>query len=243
MRHAFDHHDQHQQRGRRAGHPPTRCRRSRPLHAPVQVLNLPTILTLGRVAAIPALVAIYYSAMTSAAPLCCGIFVAASITDFLDGYLARKMNLVSQFGAFLDPVADKLMVSTALVLLCQRGPVSGPAAEMPWLITIPAILIIGREIAMSAFREWAASLGGDAHKAVAVSSLGKWKTATQMVALVLLLLCRDGGQGTLFELANVAGPVLLCISQHSWRFTHSGNTSVAQQRTCLLIRLRRDLSL
>jgi cardiolipin synthase len=108
--------------------------------------------------------------------LAASIFVFAALTDALDGYLARRLNQTSAFGAFLDPVADKLMVSAALVVLVSLGRL-GPFA---------ALIIIGREIAVSALREWMASMG--AGHSVAVSSLGKLKTMAQMVAIPLLLL-------------------------------------------------------
>lgn len=128
------------------------------------------------------------------------IFVAAAITDWLDGYLARKMGLGTTFGAFLDPVADKLMVAATLVLLCSRPPETAILGDAPWLFPVPAIAIIGREITMSAVREWAASQNTQLLQAVAVNNLGKWKTATQMVALTILLATRDssiGGPGAL----------------------------------------------
>jgi CDP-diacylglycerol--glycerol-3-phosphate 3-phosphatidyltransferase len=103
------------------------------------------------------------------------MFVVFALTDWLDGYLARRLNQASSFGAFLDPVADKLMVAAALILLVQLG-----RAEA-WL----AIIIIGREITISALREWMAQMG--ASKSVAVSSIGKIKTAAQMVAIPMLL--------------------------------------------------------
>mgnify|MGYP002148540625 CR=1 FL=1 len=105
------------------------------------------------------------------------LFIVFAITDWLDGFLARKLNMTSSFGAFLDPVADKLMVAVALVLLVEEH------ANL-WL-SLPAVIIIGREIVVSALREWMAELGARAQ--VAVSQLGKWKTAAQMVALVILL--------------------------------------------------------
>ncbi|KAF9599278.1 hypothetical protein IFM89_036576 [Coptis chinensis] len=137
------------------------------------------------------------------------IFVAAAITDWLDGYIARKMRLGTPFGAFLDPVADKLMVAATLVLLCTKPLEVGVFGEMQWLLPIPSIAIIGREVAwifflhdgvltrtvlqitMSAVREWAASQNGKVLEAVAVNNLGKWKTATQMIALTILLATRD----------------------------------------------------
>ena len=151
-------------------------------------INLPTALTLVRVAAVPLVTVIFYMQGAWVAPTCCAIFVLAAVTDWLDGYLARKMNLVSSFGAFLDPVADKLMVAAALVLLCTKTANGVSALSM----AAPATIIIGREITMSAIREWAAAAGGEAHKAVAVNSFGKWKTATQLVALSVLLGVRDG---------------------------------------------------
>ncbi|CAN7062730.1 unnamed protein product [Brassica rapa subsp. trilocularis] len=88
------------------------------------------------------------------------IFVAAAVTDWLDGYLARKMKLGSAFGAFLDPVADKLMVAATLILLCTKPIHVSVLGPVPWLLTVPSIAIIGREITMSAVREWAASQNG-----------------------------------------------------------------------------------
>ena len=151
-------------------------------------LNIPTLLTLIRVAAVPLVTFIFFLQGAWVAPTCCTIFIFAAVTDWADGFLARKMGLVSSFGAFLDPVADKLMVAAALVLLCVHGPPNVGGA----LIAIPATIIIGREITMSALREWAASAGGEVHDAVAVNSFGKWKTATQLVALSILLGARDG---------------------------------------------------
>ncbi|KAI5444537.1 Phosphoenolpyruvate carboxylase 4 [Lathyrus oleraceus] len=110
-----------------------------------KLLTLPTILTLGRVAAVPLLVATFYLDGWQGTVATTTIFIAASVTDWLDGYIARKMNLKSSFGAFLDPVADKLMVAATLVLLCTRPLDVGLFAQAPWLLPIPAIAIIGRE--------------------------------------------------------------------------------------------------
>ena len=140
-------------------------------------MTIPTVLTLLRIALIPVFVVAFYLPVTWANVAATAIFVVAGVTDWFDGYLARRLDQASPFGAFLDPVADKLMVAVALVLLVQ----SHPSA---WL-AVPAAVIIGREIAVSALREWMAELGERAH--VAVSSLGKYKTTAQMVALVLLL--------------------------------------------------------
>lgn len=149
---------------------------------------LPTFLTLARVVAVPALAGVYYSDIPHAAVIAGVMFMLAAFTDWLDGYLARKLKASSAFGAFLDPVADKLMVAASLCLLCTRA----PAGVAPWAVALPSIVIIGREITMSALREWCAAKGGEAHAAVKVNNLGKYKTATQMVALTVLLLVRDG---------------------------------------------------
>jgi len=140
-------------------------------------LNIPTLLTLIRIALIPVFVLAYYLPVSWANIATAAIFVLAGATDWFDGYLARRLNQTSAFGAFLDPVADKLMVAVALVLLMQTHPTA-------WM-AIPAAIIIGREIAVSALREWMAELGQRAH--VAVSFLGKYKTTAQIVALILLL--------------------------------------------------------
>ncbi|XP_020235338.1 CDP-diacylglycerol--glycerol-3-phosphate 3-phosphatidyltransferase 2 [Cajanus cajan] len=172
-------------------HPPE----PEPEPEPSKLLTLPTILTLGRVAAVPLLVATFYMDGWRGTAATTTIFVAASLTDWLDGYLARKMKLKSSFGAFLDPVADKLMVAATLVLLCTRPLDVGVFGQAPWLLTIPAIAIIGREITMSAVREWAASQDSKLLEAVAVNNLGKWKTASQMTALTILLATRDWSHG------------------------------------------------
>lgn len=140
-------------------------------------LNLPTLLTLLRIALIPFFIVAFYLPMEWGRMAAAALFVLAAVTDWLDGYLARRLNQTSPFGAFLDPVADKLMVAAALVLL---------VSDMPELMmAIPAIVIIGREIAISALREWMAEMGGRA--SVAVSMIGKIKTTAQMVAVFLLL--------------------------------------------------------
>ncbi len=140
-------------------------------------LTLPTQLTLLRVVAIPVLVLFYYLKIPDNTIIAALIFIAAAITDWLDGYLARRFNQTSAFGAFLDPVADKLIVATALVVLVQQDP--------RVIVLIPAAIIIGREITISALREWMAELGQSAQ--VKVQTLGKWKTAFQMTAISLML--------------------------------------------------------
>jgi CDP-diacylglycerol--glycerol-3-phosphate 3-phosphatidyltransferase len=142
--------------------------------------NIPNILTLIRIVLIPVYMAIFYLPWEYAGQVCAAVFALAAITDWLDGYLARRLGQVSALGAFLDPVADKLMVAAALILLVDADP--SPA------LAIPAVVIIGREITISALREWMAELGARAR--VAVSVIGKVKTAFQMVA-ILMLIYRD----------------------------------------------------
>ncbi|MFW6020664.1 MAG: CDP-diacylglycerol--glycerol-3-phosphate 3-phosphatidyltransferase [Guyparkeria sp.] len=140
-------------------------------------LTLPTVLTLGRIALVPVLVLVFYLPVAWAGPAAAIAFTVAAATDWLDGYLARRLGQQSAFGAFLDPVADKIMVAIVLIMLVQDNPAV-------W-VALPAMVIISREIVISALREWMAEIGQRAH--VAVSLLGKGKTAVQMVALILML--------------------------------------------------------
>jgi len=142
--------------------------------------NLPILLTWLRIVLIPLFVGIFYFekswvSVTNQNLVATVIFTAAALTDWLDGWLARKLNQTSSFGEFLDPVADKLMVAAALIVLIQLGRVDA----------IVALIIIGREIAISALREWMAKIGSS--RSVAVSFLGKIKTISQMVAIPMLL--------------------------------------------------------
>lgn len=142
--------------------------------------NIPILLTWLRVALIPLVVGVFYLPGEWLSPWHQGmasttVFIVAAITDWVDGYLARRWNQTSAFGAFLDPVADKLMVAGALLVLVQMNRVNA----------LLAFIIIGREIAISALREWMALIG--APRSVAVSSLGKIKTISQMVAIPMLL--------------------------------------------------------
>lgn len=139
--------------------------------------NLPILLTWLRIVLIPVFIGVFYIPWHWAPPLSALIFTLAALTDWADGYLARRLGQTSRFGAFLDPVADKLMVAAALVMLTQ-------AYASIWL-TVAAVIIIGREITISALREWMAEVGQRGK--VAVAFIGKLKTGTQMVALVLLL--------------------------------------------------------
>ncbi|KAL6777887.1 PGP3 [Auxenochlorella protothecoides x Auxenochlorella symbiontica] len=174
-----------------------------------RIWTLPTALTLARVAAIPAFVALWYSPAPWAPAAATWLLLAASVTDFLDGYLARKLNVASEFGAFLDPVADKLMVSTALVLLSTAPIVAGHLAGDALLCPLAAAAIVGREIAMSALREWAAGAGPAARGAVVVSAAGKLKTSVQLAALVALCAARTrAAPATLAD----AGAALLALA-------------------------------
>jgi len=153
-----------------------------------RILNIPNILTLARIGLIPVFLLVVYwppamqvsgreSSMTRHIILT-AIFVLAAVTDWFDGYLARTLNQTSAFGRFLDPVADKLMVAAALIVLVQWQPTISMA--------FAAIVIISREITVSALREWMAELG--ARTSVAVSTVGKYKTAFQMIAISVFLL-------------------------------------------------------
>jgi len=141
------------------------------------VMNLPNFLTFFRISLIPLLILINYSAITYAQYVVASIFMLASLTDFLDGFLARKLAQETKVGAFLDPVADKLIVVVALVLLVQRYSYN--------ILTICAVIIICREILISALREWMSEVGVRAK--VAVSSVGKAKTFMQMLSIIILL--------------------------------------------------------
>jgi CDP-diacylglycerol--glycerol-3-phosphate 3-phosphatidyltransferase/cardiolipin synthase len=161
-------------------------------------MNLPNILTLSRIVLIPFFVIFFYLPVSWHYQAACLIFILAAITDGLDGYYARKLGQTSALGAFLDPVADKLMVAVVLVLLVEDQP-------SVW-IALPAAVIIGREITISALREWMAELG--ASSKVAVSGYGKLKTICQMVSLGFLVYHND-----LFAIPIYAiGMVLLYIA-------------------------------
>jgi cardiolipin synthase (CMP-forming) len=139
--------------------------------------NIPTLLTWARIIAIPLVVGVFYlqlepEVMNLVATV---LFIVVALTDWADGYLARRLNMTSSFGAFLDPVADKFLVCAALLVLVQLNRVD----------TLIALIIIGREIAISALREWMAQIG--ASRSVAVSMIGKVKTVVQMVAIPFLL--------------------------------------------------------
>ena len=141
------------------------------------MLNIPNILTGFRIFLIPIFVVLFYLPVTWGNTAAALVFCLAGVTDALDGYLARRLNQQTAFGAFLDPVADKIMVAVSLVMIVEHY-------AIVW-ITIPAMVMICREIIISALREWMAELGKRA--SVAVSWVGKFKTAAQMCALFLLI--------------------------------------------------------
>ncbi len=137
---------------------------------------------------IPALVIVYVLDRPWSGLIATVLFVAAAITDWADGYFARKMNLQTAFGAFLDPVADKLIVSTSLIVLIADPKVLANVYST-WLLAVSVAVIVGREIVVSALREWMATEGSSA--TVAVSMLGKVKTTFQMIAIGMLLYHND----------------------------------------------------
>jgi len=176
------------------------------------MFNVPNILTLFRILVIPFLVLVFYLPASWAHLAAAILFALACITDWLDGYIARSLKLSTRLGAFLDPVADKLMVSVVLVLVVgepqfQFISLSSITYAMPVaVITIPAAIIVSREIIVSALREWMAEIGK--RTSVAVSHLGKVKTTIQMIALTVLLYCDP----TTPAFIVITGYVLLYIS-------------------------------
>ena len=161
--------------------------------------TIPTLLTWARIASIPLIIGVYYLGWTEPTKnlVATTLFVLFALTDWLDGWLARKLNQTSAFGAFLDPVADKFLVCASRLVLLEHGRVAA----------IVALVIVGREIAISALREWMAQIG--ASRSVAVHMLGKLKTVSQMVAIPFLLY-----DGTLFGLVDTRlwGTVLVWVS-------------------------------
>ncbi|MBU3824171.1 MAG: CDP-diacylglycerol--glycerol-3-phosphate 3-phosphatidyltransferase [Candidatus Oceanisphaera merdipullorum] len=141
------------------------------------MINIPNCVTFFRLLLIPVFIILFYIQFDGAHMWAAGVFALAAGTDWLDGFLARTLKQTTPFGAFLDPVADKVMVAAALIIIVEDY-------NTPW-VTIPALVMIGREIIISALREWMAEIGQRAQ--VAVSWMGKWKTTIQMVALTGLI--------------------------------------------------------
>lgn len=155
-------------------------------------LTLPTMLTLFRIVLLPVMVIVFYLPFRGANLAAAGIFIAAALTDWLDGWIARRYGLTSAFGAFLDPVADKLMVAVTLFLLVQQNPTP--------MLAVTSAVIVGREISISALREWMAEIGQRAK--VGVATIGKIKTIVQMVALVVLLHQHDVPELRLYRIGE-----------------------------------------
>jgi cardiolipin synthase len=153
------------------------------------LFNLPNLLTLSRILAIPLVIGAFWLDKPWSQWLAMAIFVAASVTDWFDGYFARRYQMISRLGRFLDPIADKLLVAGALVMLVHKGPIVG-------LHVIPALIILFREILVSGLREFLAEL----RVSMPVSGLAKWKTAIQMTAVGVLLI-------------NEAGPAWLPVTE------------------------------
>ncbi len=174
-------------------------------------LNIPNLLTWARIVLIPLFVGVFYTPghwmnpaeQNTAATL---IFILAAVTDWLDGWLARKLGQTSAFGAFLDPVADKLMVMAALIVLLQLGRIDA----------IIAIIIVGREIAISALREWMAKIG--AAESMAVSFVGKVKTFAQMLAIPILLYQHEIAGYDIMQLGN--GLLLIAAALTLWSMAY-----------------------
>lgn len=165
------------------------------------MLNIPNILTGIRILLIPVFIATFYIPTRWASLVTVLIFIFAALTDWLDGYLARTLGQTSKLGEFLDPVADKLIVVIALVLLVSE--------DHLYFVAIPAAIIIGREIVISALREWMAELGKRA--SVAVSNVGKVKTVLQMFAIIFLLVARPTSYFN-YQIILFTGYILLFIA-------------------------------
>lgn len=161
-------------------------------------MNLPTTLTLSRIIAIPFIIMFYYLPGEWGHVVASLVFIVAALTDWLDGYLARNMAAMTPLGAFLDPVADKLLVSLVLLMILAEH-------QVPYL-ALPAAVIVGREITISALREWMAEVGK--RTSVAVSFIGKVKTVFQLVAIAILLWYQAPNTEWLIHL----GTVLLYIA-------------------------------
>ena len=196
-------------------------------------INLPTWLTLFRVALLPVMVLVFYLPFAGHNIAAAVVFVLAAVTDWLDGWLARRMGATSAFGAFLDPVADKLMVTVTLFMLVEAhyGGWSGV------LMAITAAVIVGREISVSALREWMAQIGMRA--TVKVAMIGKLKTVMQMVALVVLIMQHDKSAEALRlyhigeSLLVIAGILTIWSGLHylraAWPYLRDGVTADTHQ--------------
>lgn len=182
-------------------------------------MNLPNVITLTRILLIPVFIVLYMLQQDWSIFSASVLFALAALTDWLDGYLARRLNQTTLFGAFLDPVADKLIVVAALIILVSYH-------NNPWL-TLPSLIIVGREIVISALREWMAEVNDSV--AVAVSYLGKIKTTLQMIALTLLLSQPVGEE----SIALQAGYLLLYVAAvmtlwSMWQYLQAARSSLSR---------------
>lgn len=177
------------------------------------LFSLPNLLTIGRIAAIPVIIGLFYLEGDWAAWVACALFTAAAVTDYLDGYLARASGQVSAIGRFLDPIADKLLVAAVLFMLVATD-------RMSSLSVLPAVVILMREVLVSGLREYLAEV----RVGVPVSNLAKWKTAIQLVALGVLIVGDHGPDGLPVRLAGEAllwGAALLTMVT-GWDYLRSG---------------------
>ena len=196
-------------------------------------INIPNALTIMRILLIPVLVVVFYLPFKNHLLVAAAIFAFAAVTDWFDGYLARRLGQMTAFGAFLDPVADKLMVAIALVLLVER--------HDTLLFTLAACVIIGREIVISALREWMAELGE--RTSVAVSYIGKVKTAFQMVAITgLLAIDPATDESWLLALCYVVLYTAAVLTLWSMLIYLKAAWVVIKDRIILLIQCLRDFS-
>lgn len=164
-----------------------------------KLLNIPNILTLSRIAVIPVVMVLFYMQTRVSLWSALALFILGGITDFFDGYLARRWNMMSAFGRFLDPIADKLLVASMLIILASFD-------RLPGLWTIPAVLIMSREMLIAGLREFL----GPHRVILPVSKLAKWKTTSQMVAMGFLIM---GGHGEELVPHNLLiGQIGLCIA-------------------------------
>lgn len=163
----------------------------------MKIITIPNLLTISRILLIPIFILFFFLHFHDSTYVVAAIFLIAAITDWMDGFLARKLKQYSPFGEFLDPVADKLMVAAALILLVSEYPT--------WWVVIAAIVIVSREIIISALREWMAELGK--RSSIKVSYIGKVKTTVQMIALLMLL-----SQPYSYNMIVVLGFILLWVA-------------------------------
>jgi CDP-diacylglycerol---glycerol-3-phosphate 3-phosphatidyltransferase len=194
--------------------------------------TLPNVLTLVRIAVIPLLVALFYVDDPAAPWLACGLFVMAGATDWLDGAIARRRSQQSAFGRFLDPIADKLLVAAALLMMVGFGQIAG-------LAVLPALVILCREITVSGLREFLAEL----QLPLPVTQLAKWKTALQIVAIAILLVGDAGPAAlhlrTIGEVGLWIAAALTLITGYDYLRAGLGHMRVADARVARAPGLRR----